>query len=73
MLFRPSDTFLIEFHVQHGSSHNEGMYKTWKFHAVQTRICILAYQYDCESCPMSVLCPGFRFALLFSDNRGKME
>ena len=42
MLLRPSDTFLIEFHVQHGSSHNDGMYKTWKFHAVWTRICTLA-------------------------------
>ena len=42
MLLRPSDTFLIEFHVQHGSSHNDGMYKTRKFHAVRTRICTLA-------------------------------
>ena len=46
MLFRLSDTFLIEFHVQRGRSHDDGMYKTRKFHAVRTRICTLAYQYD---------------------------
>ena len=28
---------------------------------------------DVISSPMSVLCPGLRFALLFSDNRGNME
>ena len=44
MLFRPSDAFLIEFHVQ----HIDGIYKTQKFHAVRTRIYTLAYQYDCE-------------------------
>ena len=48
MLFRPSDTFLIEFHVQHGRSHNDGMNKTQKFNALRARICTLAYQYDCE-------------------------
>ena len=49
MLFRPSDTFLIKFNVQHGRRLDAGIDKTQKFHAVQTWIFILAYQDDCAS------------------------
>ena len=35
MLFKPSDTFLIEALVQLGRSHDDAIDKTRKFHAVQ--------------------------------------
>ena len=46
MLLRPSDTFFIEFHVQHGLSRNDGMDKTLKFHAVRPGYA--PYLHDCE-------------------------
>ena len=37
MLFRPSDTFHIEFHVQHGHSHDDdSIDESQKFHAART-------------------------------------
>ena len=48
MLFRPSDTFLIESHVQHGRSHDKGIASKTRRNFMQyVPGYVLAYQNDC--------------------------
>ena len=41
MLLKPSHTFVIESHIHHGRSHDDGVDETQKCHSVRTLICTL--------------------------------
>ena len=73
MLFSTlTDTFLYEFHVQHGRSH-DGVKKTQKFHAVQTQVSWLVKMNVHTKNDAIINVSGFRLVSLFSNKRSNMD